>query len=706
MFSAKCLDLNIKPSAIRRTRFVHAIRSSSSSTQLNMSQAGLGPLAASAVAAMLLEIRHIQTFHSVNLSGNPLGDPGCFALSEMLWQNEAVTRLDLRSCGTGIEGGVAIFRAVGCSSSLTDLDLGLLSGGGTRNRVGLKMAEHIAQALTNNPALAQLSFAGNGMGPQSAAIISPSLAGNTSLKQLDLKLNNLRDEGTGHLAAAFGVGAQLQHLTLSQNHIGAIGSASLAKAISSGNCFIQSLDLSFNHLNAKAIEVLASALAANSQLSALHLNQNPIGAVGATALACALNGVGRLSTLTLSKTALNDTGIEAIADKLHSQRTVSKLDLSNNGCGDPGAITLAAMLRNNSCLNSLCLNFNQVGDVGALALGQALTANTSLRVLQLRDNSVHDASAKGFVNALLLSQKTVIELDLVDNDISFANLEHLRKIVEDHAARWTRSAGTRLRRELYRLTKEASELPLREKQLDTLQAERLKLETEAARAKDEMATTMEFSVDKMDQLSQQLVEASAELAETKAQLSMLAQATEEVRKEARAQCQEAKQRLHAVQDQVRTRSQKRDKATAETSVEEIELVHSERHLAHEMTRLLARIQAATEAKAANVAALQRSFEEDDDAIQDILSQAPNLYMAHEEVNFNPGPVPASVVEIDLDEDPQDVEKTAESDSKEPQADMEGGLRAETSKASSKASRASKVLVHPNMTLLNECYIDP
>ena len=70
-----------------------------------MSQAGLGPLAASAVAAMLLEIRHIQTFHSVNLSGNPLGDPGCFALAEMLWQNEAVTRLDLRSCGTGIEGG-------------------------------------------------------------------------------------------------------------------------------------------------------------------------------------------------------------------------------------------------------------------------------------------------------------------------------------------------------------------------------------------------------------------------------------------------------------------------------------------------------------------------------------------------------------------------------------------------------------------------
>ena len=82
-----------------------------------------------------------------------------------------------------------------------------------------------------------------GLGP--AAIISPSLAGNTSLKQLDLKLNNLRDEGTGHLAAALGVGAQLQHLTLSQNHIGAIGSASLAKAISSGNCFIQSLDLSW-----------------------------------------------------------------------------------------------------------------------------------------------------------------------------------------------------------------------------------------------------------------------------------------------------------------------------------------------------------------------------------------------------------------------------------------------------------------------------
>jgi len=138
IFSAKCIDLKIKPSTQRRDRFLDTIKITSRSDMINLSQSGMGPLGAAAIAAMMLELQFTERFLALDLSGNVLGDTGSVAVAEMLANHQSLTHLDLRSNNIGVEGGLALFEAVIVNSTLTDLDLGILAGG-SRNRVGLKV---------------------------------------------------------------------------------------------------------------------------------------------------------------------------------------------------------------------------------------------------------------------------------------------------------------------------------------------------------------------------------------------------------------------------------------------------------------------------------------------------------------------------------------------------------------------------------------
>lgn len=140
IFSAKCIDLKIKPSIQRRDRFLDTIKTGSKSDLLSFTQFGVGPLAAAAVAAMMLDLQPKEHFHTLDLSGNMLCDAGSVAIAEMLANHHSLTHLDLRSNNIGVEGGIALFEAVMENTTLTDLDLGLLAGG-TRNRVGFKVCK-------------------------------------------------------------------------------------------------------------------------------------------------------------------------------------------------------------------------------------------------------------------------------------------------------------------------------------------------------------------------------------------------------------------------------------------------------------------------------------------------------------------------------------------------------------------------------------
>jgi hypothetical protein len=166
IFSAKCIDLKIKPSMQRRDRFLNTIKTGSKSDLMSFTQFGLGPLAAATVAAMMLDLQSTEHFHTLDLSGNMLCDAGSVAIAEMLANHHryleecvlllgmcsltniaemlanchSLTHLDLRSNNIGVEGGIALFEAVMENTTLTDLDLGLLAGG-MRNRVGLKVCK-------------------------------------------------------------------------------------------------------------------------------------------------------------------------------------------------------------------------------------------------------------------------------------------------------------------------------------------------------------------------------------------------------------------------------------------------------------------------------------------------------------------------------------------------------------------------------------
>jgi len=327
VFEAKCVDLKLKPLLERRERFLKTVRSQSTYETLFLADAGLGPLASAAVAAMLQTYRCPQ----LELSGNLLRDQGASAIAEMLATNRSLTKLDLRCCDIGVDGAARIFEALASNSTLTELDLGVPPvGGGSRNRVGLKAVKQLSSTLEINRTLRTISLNSNGMGAACSLTFAQGFAANTTLQSLDLSLNQLEDEGVVHFCKALETGGCLEQLKLSNNCISNSGASSIAQAIQKCQIMLQVLDLSYNKIGAKAATSLGQALSANSLLSTLQLDHNELGPLGGAGIAQGLLSKS-LTTLTLGNNSLGDAGCLAIAKVLCSSPNIKKLDLSYNG---------------------------------------------------------------------------------------------------------------------------------------------------------------------------------------------------------------------------------------------------------------------------------------------------------------------------------------------------------------------------------------
>jgi hypothetical protein len=106
VFKAKCMDLNLKPSEERKDRFFELVFKNSKQKHLSLRETGIGPLAAAAVASMLM---NQPSSTGVDLSGNSLKDQGMTVMAEMLDKDSTISSLDLRSNDIGVEGGQRLF---------------------------------------------------------------------------------------------------------------------------------------------------------------------------------------------------------------------------------------------------------------------------------------------------------------------------------------------------------------------------------------------------------------------------------------------------------------------------------------------------------------------------------------------------------------------------------------------------------------------
>ncbi|XP_029603866.1 NACHT, LRR and PYD domains-containing protein 3-like isoform X7 [Salmo trutta] len=198
----------------------------------------------------------------------------------------------------------------------------------------------------------------------------------------------------------------LRELDLSYNDLGDRGVELLCVGLTSPLCNIQTLVLDGCKLTYESCETLASPLQTpNSPLRELDLSYNDLGDRGVELLCVGLTSpLCNIQTLVLGQCGLTEGCCSDLASVLSSPNSqLKQLELRDNDLQDSGVTLLSAGLEDPDCkLHTLGLSGCLVTEEGCAALSSALRSNPShLKELDLSYNHPGD-SAGGLLSAALV----------------------------------------------------------------------------------------------------------------------------------------------------------------------------------------------------------------------------------------------------------------------------------------------------------------
>ncbi|XP_025153883.1 leucine-rich repeat-containing protein 74B [Harpegnathos saltator] len=154
--------------------------------------------------------------------------------------------------------------------------------------IGNEGFEHIASALSDNPALESVNLSGNCLNESCSEDLRNLLSNMETLKHLDLSWNSLHSVETWKaLTDGLGKNETLLSLDLSWNGLGSACVPYLCQLLLQSRS-IEKLNLNRNGFTEKDAVHIATALAKNNTLQELHLGNNPLKAQGALVLVHAI----------------------------------------------------------------------------------------------------------------------------------------------------------------------------------------------------------------------------------------------------------------------------------------------------------------------------------------------------------------------------------------------------------------------------------
>ncbi|KAM9312391.1 NACHT, LRR and PYD domains-containing protein 3-like [Gastrophryne carolinensis] len=393
-----------------------------------------------------------------------------------------IQQLSLRKCHLSPLCCDVLASVLLTNRSLTRLDLSenhLEDSGVTRLCKGLRDSRCPLQELSLS--LCDLS-------PLCCDVLASALLTNKSLIKLDLSQNNLEDSGVTRLCeglrdprchlqelslqkcglsplccdvSALLTNRSLTKLDLSQNHLEDSGVTRLCEGLRDPRCPLQELRLQKCGLTHLCCDVLGSALLTNPSLIKLDLSQNHLEDSGVTRLC---QGLGHpcfsLQELSLQKCDLSSVSCDVIGSALLTNRSLTKLDLSENCLKYAGERRLCKGLRNRRCpLQELSLRKCELSIMCCDFLGFALLTNQSLIKLDLSDNKLEDPglrhlcvglkdpdchlqelslrychlspSSCDFLHSVLLTNRSLTKLDLSKNRLEDSGVTRLCEGLRD-----------------------------------------------------------------------------------------------------------------------------------------------------------------------------------------------------------------------------------------------------------------------------------
>ncbi|XP_031670598.1 uncharacterized protein LOC116353016 isoform X2 [Oncorhynchus kisutch] len=287
-------------------------------------------------------VEDMQTsLHSGTLSETRLKPDQCSALAYLLLMSEEVLEeFDLKTYNTSEKGYQRLLPVVKtCKRALLD-----------GCKLTYKSCETLASALqTPNSPLRELDLSYNDLGDRGVELLCVGLTSPLcNIQTLVLADCKITYESCETLASALQtLNSPLRELDLSYNDLGDRGVELLCVGLTSPLCNIQTLVLGQCGLTEGCCSDLSSVLSSpNSQLKHLELRDNDLQDSGVTLLSAGLEDPDcKLHTLGLSGCLVTEEGCAALSSALRSNPShLKELDLSYNHPGDSAGGLLSAAL--------------------------------------------------------------------------------------------------------------------------------------------------------------------------------------------------------------------------------------------------------------------------------------------------------------------------------------------------------------------------
>ena len=345
---------------------VHNADITDATLQIDLSQRGLRPSDARLVKMALMKNASLTV---LKLGYNNLGDSGVAVLAAGLLQHRALTSLDLGFNNIGDEGCRSLAGSLTPSGTLRTL---YLAG----NLIGEDGALAIADAIRRGVGIERLYLAGNSLGPDGVKGIVDAA--------LEHELNIREARRTNGRSARIKPPV-LEELHLGGTGIGSVGCAAITSYVSQSS-HLRVLSLPNCEITDSGMARLATSIKANREnipLEVLQLSFNRITCKGMEIISNAVWGLESLRELLVDNNDVGDRGAQHIATVIPSLKRLEKLDVGFNKIQSLGMKLLMKSVSESTSLHSVSVSGNAIDIVSAKAIAYALAYNKSLDAFAL-----------------------------------------------------------------------------------------------------------------------------------------------------------------------------------------------------------------------------------------------------------------------------------------------------------------------------------
>lgn len=392
----------------------HELQGNETVQSLNLSNNEFGAAGAASLAALLSEPTCSIT--ELDLSNNKIGVEGAKHLAGAFERNNSLRIVDLRGCGIGNAGVIAVSASLDKNDSIqmihitrtndiTARTMGELTRQLAINTQSLSLKAVLPLVTSNDPSLTSIRMLGDGegsvFGDTSANLLALALSKNHVVTHVDLQNNDITSEGAEYFADMLEDNKTIVSFNLSSNRIDDRGAQALIRIIAA-NDTLKVLDLTGNPVSEQTFGELDYVMRVNAAPVALKRLLSKIAANDSTVTSADFRGGASTAVFT-------DDSLHILCSLLVDNTYVQRIDLSDNDITDEGAQLLADMLRANKALTSLALDNNRITNEGGNALFLALKVNHTLAELTLTGNKISKELDEQLHSVLVINKQPLRE---------------------------------------------------------------------------------------------------------------------------------------------------------------------------------------------------------------------------------------------------------------------------------------------------------